>query len=289
MAAPNRRVSRLTLFFLFLSVLLGVLLYLEKRPKESARRPEAKAVRRVPTPRKPERRARTRTVPPAAEPSARIAIVIDDLGNDAEAVRRISRLSQPVAGSVLPGLPGSGPAARTLAGAGQEVMLHLPMEPHGFPQVRPGPGVVVRGQTEEEIAAVFSRDLASVPGAVGVNNHMGSAATEDPRVMRAVLREVADRGLFFLDSRTSDATVAAELARELGVPAASRQVFLDRVATETAVRSALEELVQRARREGSAVAVAHPYAVTLAVLEEELPKLAGRGVKVVRVSELVRR
>jgi hypothetical protein len=170
-----------------------------------------------------------------------------------------------------------------------EVMLHLPMEPHGFPQVRPGPGVLVRGQTEEEIAAIFSRDLASVPGAVGVNNHMGSAATEDPRLMRAVLREVADRGLFFLDSRTTNATVAASLARELGVPAASRQVFLDRVATEAAVRSALEDLVARARREGSAVAVAHPYPVTLAVLEEELPKLAGKGVKVVRVSELVRR
>ena len=288
MAAPNRRVSRLTLFFLFLSVLLGVLLYLEKRPREPERQPDSKAARRVPTPRKPARRARTRPAP-AAEAAARVAIVIDDLGNDAEAVRRISRFSQPVAGAVLPGLPGSAPAARTLSGAGQEVMLHLPMEPHGFPQVRPGPGVVVRGQTEKEIAAIFSRDLASVPGAVGVNNHMGSAATEDPRVMRAVLREIADRGLFFLDSRTSDATVAAELARELGVPAASRQVFLDRVATETAVRSALEALVQRARREGSAVAVAHPYAVTLAVLEEELPKLAGRGVKVVRVSELVRR
>jgi polysaccharide deacetylase 2 family uncharacterized protein YibQ len=162
------------------------------------------------------------------------------------------------------------------------------MEPHGYPQVRPGPGVVVRAQSEEEIAEIFSRDLASVPGAVGVNNHMGSAATADPRVMRVVLRAVAGRGLFFLDSRTTDATVAGDLARELGVPSASREVFLDRVATEPAVRAALEALLARARRDGSAVGVGHPYPATLGVLEEELPKLAGRGVEVVKLSELMR-
>lgn len=288
MPASSRRFSPATLFFLALSIVLGILLYRERASKKPA--PETPPTAPVLTPRA-KRRTPVRQVrsPIAAvhRGPARIAIVIDDLGNDDEAVRRLARLAQPVAGAVLPGLPGSAPAARTLAQAGKEVILHLPMEPDGYPQVRPGPGVIVREQSETEIAEIFSRDLASVPGAVGVNNHMGSAATADPRVMRAVLRAVAGRGLFFLDSRTTDATVAGDLARELGVPSASREVFLDRVATEPAVREALDELMRRARKEGAAVGVGHPYPATLAVLEEELPKLADRGIRMVRLGELM--
>lgn len=288
MPAPLRRVSRATLFFLFLSVLLALLLYREKRKQwEPAPAPRT-AARVTSVPHRPSRRVTPRRTPdPAPRAPARIAIVMDDLGNDAEAVRRLALLEAPVAGAVLPGLPGSASAARALARAGKEVILHLPMEPHGYPGVRPGPGVVVRDQSEEEIAETVSNDLASVPGAVGVNNHMGSAATADARVMRVVLREVAGRGLFFLDSRTTEGTVAGRLARELKVPSASRQVFLDRVATEPAVRASLDELVRRARRDGFAVGVGHPYPVTLAVLERELPSLPGRGVRVVRLGELV--
>lgn len=247
------------------------------------------ATREAPRKRRPA--ARAPATIPGRRPLARIAIVIDDLGNDREAVARIARLPQPVAGAVLPSLSGSADAARALSGAGKEVLLHLPMEPRGYPDVRPGPGpgVIVRAQSEEEIVETLARDLSSVPGAVGVNNHMGSAATADPRVMRAVLEELSHRGLFFLDSRTTDATVASDMARATGVPVASRGVFLDAVATREAVEASLTELVGRARRDGSAIAVGHPYPATLAVLERELPRLSGRGVRVVRVGELMRR
>ena len=214
--------------------------------------------------------------------------MIDDLGNDPAAVRRISRWPYPVTGAVLPDLPGSAPAARELEESGKEVLLHLPMEPHGYPDVRPGPGVVLRSQSEEEIGRTLETDLASVPGAVGVNNHMGSAATADARVMRAVAGVLARRGLFFVDSRTTDATVARAAAERARVPSASRRVFLDDVATDGGVREALEDLVAKARREGAAIAIGHPYAITLAVLERELPRLASREVELVRVSELVK-
>jgi hypothetical protein len=147
---------------------------------------------------------------------------------------------------------------------------------------------VLRSQTDAEIARTLEEDFATVPGAVGVNNHMGSAATADPRVMRAVLAVLSRRGLFFLDSRTTDATVAEETAGDASVPAVSRRVFLDDVATEEAVRRQLEELVRRARLEGDAVAIGHPYPATLAVLEKELPELASRGVRLVKVSDLVK-
>jgi polysaccharide deacetylase 2 family uncharacterized protein YibQ len=154
--------------------------------------------------------------------------------------------------------------------------------------MQPGPGVVLRSQSEEQIAQTLETDLDSVPGAVGVSNHMGSAATADARVMRAVARVLARRGLFFLDSRTTGATVAREAARQERVPAVSRRVFLDDVATEEAVTRAFNELIGHARAEGSAVALGHPYPATLAVLERELPKLAERGVNLVPVGDLVK-
>ena len=154
--------------------------------------------------------------------------------------------------------------------------------------MHPGPGVVLRSQTEEEIVRILESDLESVPGAVGVSNHMGSAATADARVMRSVARVLARRGLFFLDSRTTGATVAREAARRERVPSVSRRVFLDDVATEAAVTRSFDELVTHARAEGSAVALGHPYPATLAVLERELPKLAQRGVRLVPVGDLVK-
>jgi polysaccharide deacetylase 2 family uncharacterized protein YibQ len=218
----------------------------------------------------------------------RVAILIDDLGNDPAAVGRIASWPFRVAGAVLPELAGSERAARDLKAAGKEVLLHVPMEPEGFPSVRPGPGVLLRAQDDEEITRTLERDLASVPGAVGVNNHMGSAATADPRVMRAVARVLARRGLFFVDSRTTTATVAEKVAREEGVPSVSRRVFLDDVATDEAVEKAFAGLLAHVRSEGSAVAIGHPHAATLSVLERELPKLEREGVKLVRVSELVK-
>jgi polysaccharide deacetylase 2 family uncharacterized protein YibQ len=203
-------------------------------------------------------------------------------------MERIASWPYRVCGAVLPSLPGSGRAARELEQSGKQVILHLPMEPRRYPQMQPGPGVVLRSQSEEQIAQTLETDLDSVPGAVGVSNHMGSAATADPRVMRAVARVLARRGLFFLDSRTTGATVAREAARQERVPAVSRRVFLDDVATEEAVTRALNELIGHARAEGSAVALGHPYPATLAVLERELPKLTQRGVTLVPVSDLVK-
>ncbi len=218
----------------------------------------------------------------------RVAILIDDLGNDQAAVDRIASWPHAVSTAVLPGLPSSARVARELESSGKQVLLHLPMEPKGFPSVRPGPGVLLRAQSDEEIGRTLEADLDSVPGAVGVNNHMGSAATADPRVMRAVMRVLSDRRLFFVDSRTTDATVGEVEARAAGVPAVARRVFLDDVASDQAVEKALEELVQHGRAEGFALGIGHPHAATLEVLEREIPRLADRGVRLVRVGELVK-
>ena len=290
------RISPATVFFALLSLVLAVALYLKTRPPREPVQPPASLPRVSASPRPrvvatPRLRVSPSPRPSPNEPapnSARIAILIDDLGNDPAAVERISRWRTPLSAAVLPALAGSAVAARQLEASGVEVLLHLPMEPKGFPSVRPGPGVLLLAQTDEELGRILEADLDTVPGAVGVNNHMGSAATADPRVMRAIMRVLARRRLFFVDSRTTDATVAEAEARAAGVRAISRRVFLDDVATEPAVERSLAELASRARREGSAVAIGHPHPATLAVLERELPKLQREGVKLVRVGELAK-
>jgi uncharacterized protein len=290
------RISPATVFFALLSLILAVALYLKTRPPREPVQPPVVPPRVSASPRPRVRFTPRPPVSPSPRPtlgepprtSARIAILIDDLGNDPAAVDRISRWRTPFSAAVLPALTGSALAARQLEASGVEVLLHLPMEPKGFPSVRPGPGVLLLAQSDEELSRILEADLDTVPGAVGVNNHMGSAATADPRVMRVIMRVLARRRLFFVDSRTTDATVAEAEARAAGVRAVSRRVFLDDVATEPAVERSLAELASRARREGSAVAIGHPHAATLAVLERELPKLEREGVKLVRVGELVK-
>jgi polysaccharide deacetylase 2 family uncharacterized protein YibQ len=295
LADPPRRVSLATAFFAFLALALGIALYLKTRPTERVPPPAPSAPRRAEH-RPPPHRAPTAAptavrAPSPAAPSlarARIAIVIDDLGNDREALERIARWPYRVAGAVLPVLPDSGDAARRLAASGKEVLLHLPMEPDGYPRVKPGPGVVLRSDSDERIQKTVAEDLDSVPGAVGVNNHMGSAATADPRVMRAVVRVLSERGLFLLDSRTSEATVARRIADEASLPAVSRRVFLDAVETPDGVEKAFRELIRKARTDGPALAIGHPHPATLALLERELPRLAGENVDLVTVTSLTR-
>ena len=297
MSRRQRRLSPATVFFALLSLALGVALYLKTRPPTPTGAPPPRiAVSPAPSPAArrsppPTRAAARAPVPsarnaPAGEP--RLAIVIDDLGNELAPARRLAGWPEPVAGAVLPGLAYSAASARALSEGGKQVLLHLPMEPQGFPRVRPGPGVILRAQSDGEITQTLEADLATVPGAAGVNNHMGSAATADPRVMRAVARVLSHRGLFFVDSRTTDATVAELTAEEESVPSARRRVFLDDVATEAAVKERLDEALERARTEGSAIAIGHPYPATLAVLERELPTAGEKGVKLVKVGELVK-
>ena len=297
MSRRQRRLSPATVFFALLSLALGVALYLKTRPPTPTGAPPPRiavspapspAARRSPPPTRAAARAPAPSArnAPAGEP--RLAIVIDDLGNELAPARRLAGWPEPVAGAVLPGLAFSAASARALSEGGKQVLLHLPMEPQGFPRVRPGPGVILRAQSDGEITQTLEADLATVPGAAGVNNHMGSAATADPRVMRAVARVLSHRGLFFVDSRTTDATVAERTAEEESVPSARRRVFLDDVATEAAVKERLDEALERARTEGSAIAIGHPYPATLAVLERELPTAGEKGVKLVKVGELVK-
>jgi polysaccharide deacetylase 2 family uncharacterized protein YibQ len=165
-------------------------------------------------------------------------------------------------------------------------MLHLPMQPMNG-QVMDAGGLHM-DMPEAEFRRTLQQDLAALPDAVGVNNHMGSLLTRHPGAMAWLMRGLAERGhLYYVDSRTHRATVAEQQARDMGVPTTRRNVFLDHEADPEFISAQLQELIRLARRDGSAVGIGHPYPETIAVLARELPLLAPAGVALVPVSVLI--
>ncbi len=217
----------------------------------------------------------------------RAAIIIDDLGNDPEAERRLLALRYPVTFAILPELPHSATTAQAAHRGGREVLLHLPMEPLPGAESQPGPGEIKVGMSAREVDRLISADLASVPFAVGVNNHMGSRATADPELMAEVMRVLAERRLFFVDSRTTAKTCALAAARRAGVPAFYRSVFLDDTESVAYSLGQLRQLRRVVEEQGAAIAIGHPHPTTLRALAEFLPTLERDDIRLVPASQLV--
>jgi polysaccharide deacetylase 2 family uncharacterized protein YibQ len=218
---------------------------------------------------------------------AKVAIVIDDFGYDGRLARRFLQIDAPLSFSVLPNGTFSKSIARRVHQAGRELMLHLPMEPKGYPEVNPGIGALLTEMTDMELVAALRKNLDAFPDIKGVNNHMGSKFCENAEKLRLVMRELKNRGLFFVDSRTTKRTQAYRVAQEEEVPSAERNVFLDNIQSPQAVRRQLKRLIQLAKLKGEAIGIAHPHEVTLKVLTEDVPKLSSDGIELVPVSQLV--
>lgn len=220
----------------------------------------------------------------------KIAIVIDDFGStDTTGVNEMLSIECPITVAVMPNLPNSREHAFRATKAGFQVILHLPMEPVIGKSSWFGPGDINCHLTDNEIVARLKEDLDSVPLAVGINNHTGSRATADGRVMKAVLEVAKERSLFFLDSCTTSKTVVASLAIDLGVPCVRRDIFLDNIGNKYEIKRQIYRLVDIARKNGSAVAIGHVGQMgkyTASVLKETIPELENQNVQFVFVSEL---
>ncbi len=235
----------------------------------------------------PTRPAPTATPRPTPPPGARgrLAILLDDAGQRMDLVALAAKLPTEIGIAVLPFLPSSTESAVAFHEAGHEVWLHLPMEAMGDND--PGPGALMVGMTDDELHDAVFMAINNIPHVVGVNNHMGSRATANLRMMTWVMQDLAVMDLAFLDSRTTVETVAEDAARAQGVKTGRRHVFLDNERNASAIRAQLEEAVYRSRTEGRIVAIGHLNEVTIAVLADELPGLAKRGVTLVRPTDIL--
>jgi len=223
----------------------------------------------------------------AAKSLPRIAIIIDDLGYRFDAGQRAIDLPGPISFAVLPGTPRASALAMRAHEQGKEVLLHLPLQARSNDPVQEPLGINL-DMSRGEFRDTFELALTSVPYAIGVNSHRGSLLTQHPGHMQWLMEEIQAReNLFFIDSYTTHRSVAMRLAREVGVDARKRDVFLDPDrAPETVVRE-FERMKKLADQRGSIIVIGHPYAATLELLERELPKLAAEGYELVTISELL--
>ncbi len=219
----------------------------------------------------------------------RIALIIDDLGNLGTVGERTVALAGPVACAILPHTPFARVIARQAHAAGKEVLLHLPLEPVEYP-VPIHIGTIAMDNTRSQLEKILDADLSSVPHTVGVNTHMGSLLTRHPGHMDWLMGELKRRGdLFFVDSYTTASSVALQLAREHGVPATRRDVFLDNNPVWPAIDAEFRRLKHLARLNGAAVGIGHPYDVTLSYLEDALGRLEAEGFELVPLIRIVDR
>jgi len=216
----------------------------------------------------------------------KIAIIVDDLGYASDTDLSFFQLDLPLSYSVLPYGPFTGALVKKANKEGHELILHLPMEPKNYPSVKPGPGGLFLSMDASEIRKVLDRNLRRVSGVHGVNNHMGSSFTENREKMLVVLNELKKRGLFFVDSRTTKHTVALDLARSIGLPAARRRVFLDNNLEPKALNIQMERLLSMARHRGEAIGICHPYKETYQLLKRYRLKMKNEF-QIVPVSDLV--
>lgn len=220
--------------------------------------------------------------------AAELAVVIDDLGYSSRQAERVLALPVPVTLALLPFAPATAEIAQRALETGHELILHQPMEPMPRAHVPPAIGMLTVDMAPELFDAQMLAAIDAVPGIVGVNNHTGSRLTQDPAAMRRLMDRLAERGLLFLDSRTTAATIAYRVAREAEVPALERDVFLDHRPEADAIAAEFARAVEIARHRGRAVAIGHPYEVTLTFLEEALARLPD-DVTVVPLAALVSR
>ncbi len=216
----------------------------------------------------------------------RVAFIIDDIGYDESLAASFMKLDIPVCLSVLPNAPYSKEIAAKTVKNGRELLLHLPMEPKGYPEINPGKGALMIDMDRPTIQKIVRNDIMKFPGLKGVNHHMGSLFSENYIKMKYVLDEIKKYNLYYVDSRTTNRTVAYKVAKALGVPAAEKSVFIDNDLSEKALKYQMGRLLGIARYKGSAIGIGHPHPETLHILEEYTGQLK-KSYVVVPVSELV--
>jgi polysaccharide deacetylase 2 family uncharacterized protein YibQ len=216
-----------------------------------------------------------------------VAVVIDDLGLDRRNSGRVVKLPGPLTLAFMTYAGEVTAQAGAARAAGHELLVHVPMAPENE-HLTTGPNVLSPDLPADELARRIDWALSRFDGYVGINNHMGSRFTADTRSMSALFEELHRRGLLFLDSRTTAATVADAMAMRYDVPFVSRNIFLDNEFSADAVELQLRKLEAEARRTGAAVAIGHPHTGTIDALERWLPTLAARGFALVPVSAIAR-
>jgi len=263
----------------------------KSRPAPPVAKPVAKAVsvkKTLPVAVKPSPR-----VTPAAEPGplakpARIAIVIDDWGYNRAHCKQLEDLPVSVGVAILPGLTYSRDIIACAASSGKEPMLHLPIEPHNPREKFTEDYLLTTDMGPSALKKSLAKTLTEMQGVVGVNNHTGSKGTEDDALMTIILAELKRRGLFFVDSYTSEKSICEAVARKIKMKIARRNVFLDNRNERAYIERQFAIAARMAKRDGYALVIGHDRALTLQIIAEQVKKLGAQGYEFITVKEYIK-
>ncbi len=240
----------------------------------------------------PEEPAKEEEKPEKKEASARqfkgrLAIVVDDCGADLDGLRTLLDTGLPFSYAILPNKPYSSDALHLIKSRGRTAMLHLPMEPMNAGAMSEGSNTILVSQSDAQKAALARKNIAAFPGIEGINNHQGSRATSDRKTMQVVLREIKKNGLFFMDSRTYASTIGNVVAKEMGVPTARNDIFLDNSTNPEDVRAQIYKAMALAEKQGSAIAICHVRPGTVACWKKYAAEFKKTGITFVPVKSLL--
>ena len=219
--------------------------------------------------------------------SPQLALIIDDGGYNMENFKEMLGIGKPITYAILPFTPHAREAALLAYRDGSEVMLHLPMEPKNGEQYSLEKNTVRTGMDSKRVRKILEDALKQVPHVRGINNHMGSKATEDPQVMEALMQVLKKEGLYFIDSNTSFQTLGPEMARKAGVASRRNDQFIDREKKIEAIKNAIRLAMRKAKQEGRAVAIGHPHPLTARAIKEMISEIEKEGIRLVFASEVV--
>jgi len=217
----------------------------------------------------------------------KIALVIDDLGGDRLIARELLKWDLPLTISILPFTPYAKTIAKEAHQKGKEIILHIPMEPYGYPKVRPGEGALHEEMDEESLRRQLTKDIEAVPYIKGASNHMGSRLMEDHERVKIVLSELKRRKLYFLDSRTTPQTVGIHEAQGIGMKAMERSLFIDHSLDEEDIKEKIDKLIRLCLSNGKAIGIGHPHPSTIKSIKEMIPKIKERGIELVPLSAVI--
>ena len=263
-----------------------------KEPKHTPRSEQRNALTETPIRDLQEKYGTDGTVPKdkISQARKRVAILIDDIGYDLSPLYELLKIDASLTFAILPHYAHSVDAANILHRAKREILLHLPMEPHTFPDENPGMGALLMSMSDRQIKEEVDKDLDAIPHLSGVNNHMGSKFMEDEAKLSIVFTQLKKRNLFFVDSRTTPLSRGPKIARKLGLPFATRKVFIDNDNNDymTIFRNLTASIDREFDNNSEAVVmIGHPHLKTIQALKEAIPVLKARGIDIVPVSELV--
>lgn len=219
-----------------------------------------------------------------------IAIIIDDFGNNGKGTEAMLDLNIPITVAIMPFLDSSIKDGEKANDKGLEIILHMPMEPISGKPSWLGPGAIKCAMTDQEIRLNINNSLDELKWAVGMNNHMGSKVCQDRKSMESILLTAKSKGIYYVDSKTVENSIAAEVAEDLGIPYLVRDVFLDSVKKQENVEAQLMKLANIALKKGYAVGIGHvgPEGgdMTAKAIKKMYPKISDKGIKFVYVSDI---